>query len=228
MAMPILPPRHRVRHTTLHVPVIGITQLVFWIVAASAIAAIAGVLLSWGRPAVRIWPPPRGESWQAGLSWIVIEITMFGPLVLGILDWNRWVVPGPVRVVSGLVVVPTGFVLGFVAMRRLTIAASFGLQGQLVTDGLYRFSRNPQCVAFAAGYLGFALLCNSLLTLVTAALLGVELCLSPLSEEPWLRERYGQAYVDYASRVPRFIGVPRATDEAPPARADEPEPSETE
>lgn len=135
---------------------------------------------------------------------------MLGPLILGILDWNRWIVPGPVRLVAGLVVAPAGFVLGFRAMRRLTISASFGLQGQLVTDGLYRFSRNPQYVAFTAGYLGFALLCNSLPTLVTAVLLGVELCLCPLSEEPWLRERYGQPYVEYASRVPRFLGIPRA------------------
>lgn len=188
----------------------GITQLVFSIVAGCAILAIGGVLLSWGQPAVRIWPPPRGQSWQARASWICIEITMLGPLLLGILDWNRWIVPGWLRVIAAVLMVPLGFGVGFVAMRRLTVSASFGMQGRLVTEGVYRVSRNPQCVAFIVGYVGFALLSNSFPTLVTVVLLGAELALSPMAEEPWLRERYGQAYVDYASRVPRFIGVRRA------------------
>jgi protein-S-isoprenylcysteine O-methyltransferase Ste14 len=187
-----------------------VTQLVFWIVVGSALAAIAGVLLSWGRPAARIWPPPRGGSWQALLSWLFIEVTMAGPLVLGVLDWNGWTLPTWTRAIAGLVLVPAGFGLGLAAMRQLTLAASFGLQGRLVTSGVYRYSRNPQCVAFIAGYLGFALLCNSLPTLVTAVLLSVELGLSPFAEEPWLRERFGQAYGDYAKRVPRFLGRPTA------------------
>jgi protein-S-isoprenylcysteine O-methyltransferase Ste14 len=187
-----------------------VTDLVFWIVVGSGLVAIGGVLLSWGRPAARIWPPPRGGSWQAVASWLFIEITMAGPLVLGILDWNAWVLPGWLRAVAGLVLVPVGFGVGFAAMRQLTLAASFGLQGRLRTGGLYRSSRNPQCVGFVAGYVGFALLCNSLPSLVTALLLSVELGLSPFAEEPWLHERFGEAYRDYARRVPRFLGRPAA------------------
>ncbi len=186
------------------------TQLFFLVVVGSAVVAIAGVLLSWGRPAARIWPPPRGGSWQAWLSWLFIEVTMAGPLVLGVLDWNSGTLPPWIRGVAGLVLVPAGFGVGLAAMRQLTVAASFGMQGRLVTSGVYRYSRNPQCVGFIAGYLGFALLCNSLLALVTAVLLSVEFALSPFAEEPWLRERFGQAYHDYATRVPRFLGRPAA------------------
>ena len=42
---------------------------------------------------------------------------------------------------------------------------------------------------------------------VTAVLLSIELALSPFAEEPWLRERFGEAYRDYAARVPRFLGA---------------------
>ncbi len=28
----------------------------------------------------------------------------------------------------------------------------------------------------------------------------------PFAEEPWLREQYGEAYEQYAARVPRFVG----------------------
>ena len=79
-----------------------------------------------------------------------------------------------------------------------------------MTSGPYRFSRNPQCVAFIAGYLGYALLCNSFLALVAAVLLAVELGLSPFAEEPWLRTRFGAEYDEYARRVPRFVGFPRS------------------
>ncbi len=184
------------------------THLVFWIVIASALLSIGGVLLSWGRPAVRIWPPPRGGSWQAYVSWVFVEVTMAGPLVLGILDWNAWTVSSWMRLLAAVLLVPAGFGLGFAAMRRLTIAASFGLQGQLVTSGPYRYSRNPQCVGFILGYLGFAVACSSLLALIAAVLLSIELGLSPFAEEPWLRERFGRDYEEYASRVPRFFGRP--------------------
>ena len=136
---------------------------------------------------------------------------MLGPLALGILDWNGWSIPSWLRLVGGLVLVPSGFGVGLAAMRRLTVAASFGLEGQLVTTGPYRYSRNPQCVAFIVGYLGYGLLCNSLLALIAAVLLGVELGLSPFAEEPWLRARFGEEYDTYSRRVPRFFGVRQRT-----------------
>jgi protein-S-isoprenylcysteine O-methyltransferase Ste14 len=185
------------------------THLVFCIVAGSAMLAIAGVLLSWGRPAIRIWPPPRARSWQAYLSWLFIGFTLAGPFVLGLLDWNAWSVPTWMRVLAGLGLTPAGFAMTFAAMRRLTVTASFGLQGRLVTSGPYRYSRNPQCVGLIAGYVGFALFCNSLLALVAAVLVGIMLGLSPFAEEPWLNERFGADYADYARRVPRFLGIPK-------------------
>lgn len=136
-----------------------------------------------------------------------MAITMTGPFVLGILDFNGWSVPTWIRALAGLMLVPVGFGVAFVAIRLLTIAASVGLQGQLVTSGPYRYSRNPQVVALIFGYVGFALLCNSLLALAATLLLSVEFGLSPFAEEPWLRERFGEEYEDYARRVPRFLGI---------------------
>ncbi len=31
-------------------------------------------------------------------------------------------------------------------------------------------------------------------------------CLVPFIEEPWLRDRYGSAFDEYAAQVPRFVG----------------------
>lgn len=42
-------------------------------------------------------------------------------------------------------------------------------------------------------------------------ILGVALnLLAPFTEEPWLTERFGDAYLAYKRRVPRFIGRRRA------------------
>jgi protein-S-isoprenylcysteine O-methyltransferase Ste14 len=186
------------------------TQLVFRVVVFSEVTAIVAVLASLVWPAARVWPPPRRSSWQAWASWLFAFVTLLGPIALGMLDWDGWVIPGWVRLVAGSVLVPLGFGVGFWALGRLTFAASFGLKGELLTTGLYGLSRNPQTIGFIAGYVGFALLSNSELAVVAAALESVQLALLPFAEEPWLRAQFGEPYRDYARRVPRFLGRRRA------------------
>lgn len=76
----------------------------------------------------------------------------------------------------------------------------------LVTDGPYRFSRNPMYVGFALTYLGLAFGLN---TPVAIALLLP--CLVVMTwgvigrEERYLEGKFGQAYVDYKKRVRRWL-----------------------
>ena len=76
----------------------------------------------------------------------------------------------------------------------------------LVTDGPYRFSRNPMYVGFAITYLGLALGLDSpislglLLPCVVVVTWGVI-----LREERYLEARFGQAYRDYRGRVRRWL-----------------------
>lgn len=51
-------------------------------------------------------------------------------------------------------------------------------------------------------------LSNSWLALITGLIGTLWFVLAPFTEEPWLRERYGQQYEAYKKRVPRFIGRP--------------------
>jgi protein-S-isoprenylcysteine O-methyltransferase Ste14 len=91
------------------------------------------------------------------------------------------------------------------AIRTLGLHASQGLEGRLVEQGPYRFTRNPQYVADIAMLAGFAILSNSILALFTSLLGMVWFVLAPYTEEPWLRERYGANYDVYMSKVPRFL-----------------------
>ncbi len=76
----------------------------------------------------------------------------------------------------------------------------------LVTEGPYRFTRNPMYVGFALTYLGLATGLNSpiaiglLFPCVVLVTWGVI-----LREERYLERRFGQAYLDYKSRVRRWL-----------------------
>ena len=106
----------------------------------------------------------------------------------------------------------TGRALALWAVRTLTIQTSLGLSGTLTLDGPYRHTRNPQYVGNIMLAIGYVLICNSWMALVTGLLGSAWFVLAPFTEEPWLRERYGAAYERYVAQIPRFIGIPRISD----------------
>lgn len=76
----------------------------------------------------------------------------------------------------------------------------------LVTTGAYRISRNPMYTGLAIAYLGGALLAGSWWPLVTfpLALLAVRgLVIGP--EERHLAATFGRTYIDYRTRVRRWL-----------------------
>ena len=95
------------------------------------------------------------------------------------------------------------------AVRSFGIAQTGGAEGTLKTDGLYRYSRNPQYVADACMILGWLLLSSSAAALLVGAASVFVLLLAPLAEESWMQERYGAAYEAYIKATPRFFGMPK-------------------
>lgn len=185
-------------------------EIVFWIVCASLVVNI--VTTSWSilRPGRRVWPPPGEACWQYYYSLVNSAVWMVGFLVLGVLDWNSSAFSHGPRFLLGGAGIAFGTLIRQRAVRRLSLSATRGLAGELVTDGPYRFSRNPQYVGYIAVVVGYAILCNSGLALAAAGFAAVSFVLGPFAEEPWLRERLGSRYEAYASRVPRFVGRRRA------------------
>jgi protein-S-isoprenylcysteine O-methyltransferase Ste14 len=74
-----------------------------------------------------------------------------------------------------------------------------------VSDGPYRFTRNPQYLGDGLLFIGLSLIANSLHLWITHALLVLVFVLAPLTEEQWLEEQYGQTYAEYKRSVPRFL-----------------------
>ncbi|WP_312912157.1 methyltransferase family protein [Natronosalvus caseinilyticus] len=185
----------------LHAP-----ERLAFVVAASALSLnFIGVLATIaGR--TDYWPPgERDRRFYA--QWTLAQTFSVCLLVVAVLDWNGLGLPRTPTLVAGLVLFVPGFAAALAAGRDLGSEETVGLTGELRTGGWYRYSRNPQYVAYLVATVGFALLANSAFV---AALCGLYACwwlLLPLAEEPWLREQYGEAYERYAEVTPRFVGL---------------------
>ena len=81
---------------------------------------------------------------------------------------------------------------------------------KLVVRGPYRFVRNPMISGVVLILFGEAMLVQSpALGIWALTFLALNAAMIPLIEEPQLRDRFGEAYIEYCNHVPRLI--PRTT-----------------
>jgi len=79
-------------------------------------------------------------------------------------------------------------------------------QRDLTVSGIYRFSRNPQYAGWLLFLLGFALNDWSLWCLAALLVVALSLHLLVLVEEEHLRRAFGEQYVEFVRKTPRYIG----------------------
>ena len=77
---------------------------------------------------------------------------------------------------------------------------------ELVTDGIYDFSRNPAFLGFDLQYVCVLLMFCNLLTASFTVFAVTMLHLQILQEERYLTAAFGRAYLDYRHRVFRYLG----------------------
>ena len=77
---------------------------------------------------------------------------------------------------------------------------------ELVTNGIYKFSRNPAFLGFDFMYAGVLLMYFNPLTAVFSLFAAVTLHLQILQEEKYLTSVFGSSYTAYKSRVFRHLG----------------------
>lgn len=76
----------------------------------------------------------------------------------------------------------------------------------LVTNGIYRISRNPAFLGFDLMYVGVLLLYANWLTLAFSLFAMVMLHLQILQEERYLAQTFGEEYLQYKKHVFRYFG----------------------
>lgn len=77
---------------------------------------------------------------------------------------------------------------------------------ELVTSGIYHFSRNPAFLGFDLMYVGVLLLYGNLLTLGFSVFAIAMLHLQILQEERYLVNTFGAPYQEYCRHVSRYLG----------------------
>lgn len=153
------------------------------------------------RPNTIPWPP----------------IIFLGVAVIAVLLNRLWpiaVVPEALQswfVFAGAAVAGLGLALDLGAMSAMRRARTNILPhraaDQLVTDGVFAFSRNPIYLGNTMLLIGIGLVLGSV-WMIGGAFVAALLCdrLAIRREEHHLRARFGEAFAAYARRVPRWIG----------------------
>jgi protein-S-isoprenylcysteine O-methyltransferase Ste14 len=156
-------------------------------------------------PRFRFWPPPSPRSWQFLISWFLAGIVAVIFLLLGLLDFNSFIFRNWLRIPISLLLFIISFIFGTWASFTLGLRTTIGLGDKLITNGPYKYSRNPQYIVDSINIFAYMVLTNSWMVCVIGSL-GVLLnLLAPFTEEPWLEEKFGLEYLEYKQRVPRFL-----------------------
>ena len=77
----------------------------------------------------------------------------------------------------------------------------------MITEGPYRYSRNPQYIGTVLVFSGALLFFNSFFASVIGVIGNLLFILTSFVEEAWLKQEFGKEYKEYCERVPRFTGL---------------------
>ena len=168
---------------------------------------LAMFILTIKLPGFRFWPPPSSRSWQFFASWIIAALVAVFFLLLGLLDFNSFILRNWLRIPISLALLTISFSFGTWASLTLGFHTIIGLGEKLLLRGPYKYSRNPQYIADSISIFAYMIFTNSWMVCVIG-ILGIILnLLAPFAEEPWLEEKFGLEYLEYMQRVPRFVSI---------------------
>lgn len=140
---------------------------------------------------------------------------VFYLLALGLgMGLDRWQ-PLPILALPGSVIMGNGLIalsmmiLAWVLWQFFRKGTSFNVRrpaSALITEGPYRFSRNPAYLCLTAVYVGLGIIANSvwIVALVLPVLWLMNTWVVP-REERHLRCLFGATYSDYCERVRRWL-----------------------
>jgi len=145
---------------------------------------------------------------------VLPPVLVGGTMLIGVLlhYWVWPVTPFPIvaaRSVGVALFIGAGM-LAYYAQNAMTRAGTNVFPTQpalaLVTDGPFRYTRNPLYVAASGVYLGVALWVDGLVPLLLFPLVVILLHYAiVLPEERYLETKFGESYRDYRSRVRRWL-----------------------
>lgn len=164
-----------------------------------------------------VWILHRQYRLLGKLNWFgtLMHIAVYAihAMFCGMLAWGNLYAAPPMGSAAGLgvalmIIGFSGTIIAMDLLRAFSRWLGIYTPG-LKTDGLYRWSRNPQFITYGLLLLGFFInWWNSLAWLGIFSYIGLVFAIVRIEEEH-LERVYGADYVEYCARVPRFFGLPK-------------------
>lgn len=141
----------------------------------------------------------------------LMSVATFSVVIIQLLsiffDWN--IMPSGARFM-GFCIAGIGDIFFLISVTYMKDSWRAGIpekdKTKLVTDGIYKFSRNPAFVGFDFMYIGILLMFFNIGTLLFSLFSIVMLHLQILQEEKYMAKTFGEEYLEYKKKVFRYIG----------------------
>ncbi len=101
------------------------------------------------------------------------------------------------------------YLLGLILYAMVFVGFATTPPDKLVTDGIYRYSRNPMQISVFLLLIGVGIATASWIFLLLAIAYKIVPLLWLNAEERHLLKIYGDVYREYTNRTPRWIGIPK-------------------
>jgi protein-S-isoprenylcysteine O-methyltransferase Ste14 len=113
---------------------------------------------------------------------------------------------GTVWLYSGLIICLFGMIFTSVAILNFATSP----KDRVITEGLYRFTRNPTYIGMILMQTGLGIACSSWLYLLLTVVLIILLNANLPAEERYCLHRYGDDYLKYKNKTPRWLAIPKS------------------
>ncbi|MCI5591692.1 MAG: isoprenylcysteine carboxylmethyltransferase family protein [Ruminococcus sp.] len=141
----------------------------------------------------------------------LMSVATFSVVIIQLLsiffDWN--IMPSGARF-TGFCIAGIGDIFFLISVTYMKDSWRAGIpekdKTKLVTDGIYKFSRNPAFVGFDFMYIGILLMFFNIGTLLFSHFSIMMLHMQILQEEKYMAKTFGEEYLEYKKKVFRYIG----------------------
>ncbi len=113
--------------------------------------------------------------------------------------------------IAGVIILVFGLIIYATALHSFRNSWRIGIDrekpGQLITNGIFKYSRNPIYVSLDLLVAGTFLLQGRFVFLLLFVIIAVSLHIQILQEERFLTQTYGSYYLQYRSKVSRYFNT---------------------
>lgn len=114
-------------------------------------------------------------------------------------------------IITGIILIVLSVYMWYVSVIKDKVDKYIS-KGKLLTTGIYSYTRNPIYSAFTILSLGLILIANNYYLFILPFVYWIFLTiLMILTEEKWLKEKFGKEYEEYKKKVNRCIPIKKVS-----------------